>query len=119
MFTYFWTHVLPGPDAAQYGAFHTSEVPYVLNTLSMSERPFAPEDHQVAAALSSYRVNFATSGDPNGQGLPPWPAVAADKAQTMEVGAEFRPFRLPGARRESTSSGDSCPADSVRERAQC
>ena len=31
---------LPGPDADQYGAFHTSEVPYVLNTLSMSSRPF-------------------------------------------------------------------------------
>src|SRR5206468_687403 len=29
-FTYFWDHTLPGPDAAQYGAFHTSEVPYVM-----------------------------------------------------------------------------------------
>jgi len=97
VFTYFWTHVLPGPDAAQYGAFHTSEVPYVLNTLAMSERPFTPKDHQIAATLSSYWVNFATSGDPNGKGLPPWPAVGADQAQTMEVGAEFRPIPIAGS----------------------
>jgi para-nitrobenzyl esterase len=97
VFTYFWTHVLPGPDAAQYGAFHTSEVPYVLNTLSMSERPFTAKDHQVAATLSSYWVNFATTGDPNGKGLPPWPAVTADTSQTMEVGAEFRPIPIAGS----------------------
>jgi carboxylesterase type B len=97
VFTYFWTHVLPGPDAAQYGAFHTSEVPYVLNTLSMSARPFTPKDHQVAGTLSSYWVNFATTGDPNGKGVPPWPAVSADTAQTMEVGAEFRPIPIAGS----------------------
>ena len=41
-FTYFWTHALPGPDAAKYGAFHTSEVPYVLNT----PRPLGPPVHR-------------------------------------------------------------------------
>jgi para-nitrobenzyl esterase len=97
VFTYFWTHVLPGPDAGQYGAFHTSEVPYVLNTLSMSERPFTPKDHQIADTLSSYWVNFATSGEPNGTGLPRWPAVTADKAQTMEVGAAFRVIPIAGS----------------------
>jgi carboxylesterase type B len=73
----------------------------------MSERPFTPKDHQIAATLSSYWVNFATTGDPNGnpsagnpsagKGLPPWPAVTAEKAQTMEVGAEFRPIPIAGS----------------------
>jgi len=39
-YTYFWEHTLPGPDADKYGAFHTSEVPYVMNTLYTSGRPF-------------------------------------------------------------------------------
>ena len=48
VFTYFWNHALPGPDAARYGAFHTSEVPYVLNTLEQSDRPFTDVDRKVA-----------------------------------------------------------------------
>ena len=93
-FTYFWTHTLPGPDADQYGAFHTSEVPYVLNTLPMSSRPFTAKDHQIAATLSSYWANFAATGNPNGKGLPPWPAVSPDARRTMEVGDDFRPVPI-------------------------
>jgi len=93
-FTYFWTHTLPGPDADQYGAFHTSEVPYVLNTLSMSSRPFTAKDHQIAATLSSFWANFAATGNPNGKGLAAWPAVTKDASQTMEVGDDFRPIPL-------------------------
>jgi para-nitrobenzyl esterase len=95
-FTYFWTHTLPGPDADQYGAFHTSEVPYVLNTLSMSSRPFTAKDREIADTLSSYWANFVATGNPNGKGLPAWPAVSKDAAQTMEVGDAFRPIPIAG-----------------------
>ncbi len=96
VFTYFWTHTLPGPDADQYGAFHTSEVPYVLNTLSMSSRPFTAKDREIADTLSSYWANFAATGNPNGKGLPPWPAVTREGPQTMEVGDAFRPIPIAG-----------------------
>src|SRR5436190_11853526 len=93
-FTYFWTHTLPGPDADQYGAFHTSEVPYLLNTRPVSSRPFAAEEYQIAATLSSYWANFAATGNPNGKGLPAWPAVSPDARRTMAVGDDFRPVPL-------------------------
>jgi carboxylesterase type B len=67
-------------------------VPYVLNTLSQSDRPFAQKDREIADTLSSFWVNFATSGDPNGKGLPRWPAVSPEAATTMEVGDHFRPI---------------------------
>ena len=89
-FTYFWTHALPGPDVEQFGAFHTSEVPYVLNTLSRSDRPFTDVDRRIAETLSTYWVNFATTGDPNGNGLQRWAPVSADPPNTMEVGDNFR-----------------------------
>ena len=91
VYTYYWTHTLPGPDVGQYGAFHTSEVPYLLNTLSMSPRPFTALDHRIADLFSTYIVNFATSGDPNGGGLPRWDAVSATAPATMEIGDERRP----------------------------
>jgi para-nitrobenzyl esterase len=87
-FTYFWTHPLPGPDQDRYRAFHTSEVPYAMNTLYMSERPFADVDRRVADTMSSYWANFARTGDPNSLGLPAWPAATDSPARTMDIGAE-------------------------------
>ena len=93
-FTYFWDHALPGPDVEQYGAFHTSEVPYAMNSLAMSRRPFTDADRRIADTLSSYWANFMTTGDPNGPGLPPWPAASKDSAMTMEVGDTSAPIPI-------------------------
>ncbi len=95
-FTYFYDHVMPGPDSATYGAFHTSDVPYALNTLYMSERPFTDADHKVADTNSSYWANFALHGDPNGKGLVAWPAVG-EKTETMEIGDKPGPIGVAGS----------------------
>ena len=89
-FLYLWDHTLPGPDAAKFGAFHTSEVPYVLNTLPMSDRPFTDADRRISAMMSSYWANFAATGDPNGEGLVQWNAVG-DIPEVMELGDDTRP----------------------------
>jgi para-nitrobenzyl esterase len=92
-FTYLWDHTLPGPDADRYGAFHTSEVPYVLNSLSMSDRPFTGKDRAIADMMSSYWANFAARGDPNGKGVPAWAPVGDGRA-VMEVGDKTGPVPL-------------------------
>jgi para-nitrobenzyl esterase len=88
-YTYYWNHADPGPDEKRYGSFHTSEVPYVFNTLDKSSRPWTAEDHKIAETLGAYWANFAANGDPNGKGLASWPAFQADSAQTMELGNKF------------------------------
>lgn len=96
-YTYFWDHTLPGPDAARYGAFHTSEVPYVMNTLYMSDRPFTAEDRKIADLVSSYWANFIATGNPNGKGLPHWPAVGEQPGMTMEIGDKNAPIPVAGS----------------------
>jgi len=38
--------------------------------------------------MSSYWVNFAKTGDPNGPGLPPWPAFTESAQATMYFDAK-------------------------------
>lgn len=96
VYEYLWDHTLPGPDAKKYGAFHSSELPYTLNNLNTSDRPFTEDDRRIAAMMSSYWANFTRTGDPNGQGLPHWPAVD-EKQQVMELGDKTQAVPLAGS----------------------
>lgn len=73
------------PDFPNYGAFHTSEVPYALHTLHLWKRPWQPHDYAVEALMSSYWVNFAKNGDPNGKGLPVWPRYTPETSIIQNI----------------------------------
>jgi para-nitrobenzyl esterase len=91
-YLFLFAHAMPGPDVERYGAFHTADVPYAFNTLYMSDRPFTEVDHRIAELMSAYWANFAASGNPNGKGLPPWPAASGARAEIMHIGAETKAF---------------------------
>jgi len=95
--TYYWTHALPGPDKNMFQAFHTSEVPYFFNSLDHSPRSFDKTDHAIAERLSSYWVNFVTTGNPNGKGLPAWPEFKAEEKMVTELGEHIGPRPIAAA----------------------
>jgi para-nitrobenzyl esterase len=71
-YLYFFSHAPPNPNSKTLGAYHAAEIAYVFNNLSRLNRPFQDADYQLGEAMSGYWVNFATTGDPNGRGLPKW-----------------------------------------------
>jgi para-nitrobenzyl esterase len=94
VYTYVWTHAPPGPERATKGAYHESEINYVFNNLYATDKPWEDDDRKIADIMSSYWANFAATGDPNGKGLPAWPAFDAKSQQTMELGDKFGPIPL-------------------------
>jgi para-nitrobenzyl esterase len=89
VYTYFWTHRSQGGRGA---ASHTSEIIFVFNNLDMQKRPWTDDDRKIADTISSYWANFAANGNPNGAGLPMWPAFDAKSPTVMELGDNFAPM---------------------------
>jgi para-nitrobenzyl esterase len=86
IYTYYFDRPIPWPAHPEFGAFHSSELPYVFETLEAFDRPWEPMDFKLSDVMSSYWSNFAKTGDPNGPGLPQWPAYTPDSHTTMELG---------------------------------
>lgn len=90
-------HDTPNPlepvDGA--GAYHGAEKYYFFGNLYGTDRPWTAADHAIADTTSSYVANFAATGNPNGHGLPPWPAQRTSRPVSMELGDHFA--TLPAA----------------------
>jgi para-nitrobenzyl esterase len=90
-YLYEFSHVPPDkPDFPNFGAFHTSEVPYALHTLHTWKRPWRPLDRDLEDKMSSYWVNFAKTGNPNGAGLPEWPRYNKQSGHIMILGDQIK-----------------------------
>jgi len=83
-YLYYFSHHPPGPNSSRLRAFHASEIPYVFGNFFWPF-PWEDADHKLSATVSSYWVNFAKTGDPNGEGLPKWPAYSSAGDQALEI----------------------------------
>lgn len=79
---YHFTRVPPGQEAR--GSTHVAELPYMLNQAGQNNA-WTADDLRLAEQMSSYWVNFARSGNPNGEGLPQWPAFADNQGGDVLV----------------------------------
>lgn len=66
---------VPKPTMAT-GASHSAEIEYALGNLPTNRvYDWQPEDFKVSEIMQSFFVNFIKTGNPNGPGVPEWPAV--------------------------------------------
>lgn len=73
------------PGFPNYGAFHTSEVPFALHTLHLWKRPWQQHDYDVQQLMSTYWVQFIKAGNPNGDGLPVWSPYNKTEGAILEI----------------------------------
>ena len=92
-YLYQFTHVPPSPNAKTWGAYHASEISYVFGNLRNPAFRYTETDRSLSAAMSSYWVNFAMAGDPNGKGLPTWTAYDAGAEPYLDLGDTVQPKR--------------------------
>ncbi len=99
-YVYYFTHEPPiaggNPPPSdvvtvrQQGATHGAEAAYVFENLGAG-RPWTDEDRKLSDTISSYWVNFAANGDPNGKGLPAWPNFDSKKNLRLVIGDKIEP----------------------------
>ncbi len=79
-----------GSVYAGWGASHFAELWYVFDHLDQAPWHWSADDRKLAAAISSYWTNFVKSGNPNGRGLPAWPAFSAKDGHVLQLGTPIK-----------------------------
>jgi para-nitrobenzyl esterase len=87
-YVYYFDHRTPQKPN---GAWHADEIPYVFRNLGRgfaapgvpAEAASSPADVAMSELVSTYFTNFAKTGNPNGAGLPQWPAFSERSQQVM------------------------------------
>jgi para-nitrobenzyl esterase len=88
-YVYYFDHRTP---QRPNGASHADEMQYVFRNLGsgfagVSDGTARPEETAMSDLVSAYWTNFAKTGDPNGAGLPRWPAFTEARQQVMFLDA--------------------------------
>lgn len=87
-------------------AYHTDEVAYVFGNLHKFDNPnedvlgkfgtpWEEIDFEISKKMSAYWINFAKTGNPNGNGLPKWKAYDLKKENVLVIDKVIESKPLP------------------------
>jgi len=80
-YEYFFTK-----DNGRLGTWHSGEEVYCYGNIPADSNLYDARDRELADQFSDYFVNFITSGDPNGSGLPSW-QPSESGTEVLELGS--------------------------------
>jgi para-nitrobenzyl esterase len=97
-FVYQFAYVADAQRTISDGVGHGGEMPYVFGIAGFSRQPgmamaarmATPKDLSIVSMMQTYWTNFAKTGNPNGQGAPPWAPTSAAKPTTLVVSDETK-----------------------------
>ncbi len=95
-YLYFFDRVPPMLNSQRYGAFHGADLFYVFSALNYHpEWGWTPVDTRLSETMIAYWVHFAAKGNPNGEGLPHWPAYSSKTREVIKLGDTIEAAPLP------------------------
>jgi para-nitrobenzyl esterase len=66
----------PARPARPRGAVHSAEIEYALGNLATNKAfAWTPDDYKISEVMQGFFANFVKTGNPNGPGMPQWPAA--------------------------------------------
>ena len=96
---YQFKHVMPGPEAEKWGAFHTADVPYWLGKLSTErEEWWTDYDRLLAEQMSDLLCAFALSGVPAVSGLSKWDKFDSTAPACYEIGEDMHMYHMDASK---------------------
>ena len=98
-FYYFDQHPHYPENSPQYdhGSPHGQDIAYVFQHLDTKNPQITRSDLEISEAMGRYWTNFAKNGNPNGEGVPDWPAFSNANPVVMYLGPTPHTGPVPGA----------------------
>ena len=70
------------------GAYHSGDLAFAFGNVGLVGVDWNDRDRELSDQMSQYWANFATTGDPNGEGLPSWPSYDRETQAALEFGTD-------------------------------